>query len=138
MGSPQEIIQIWSCIVPAQLDHMAHPLPRGSKPEHSSQCPGNKVLGLGQSRPLRPPTLIKCLALFWLQNKATLCHAIVFPGRRSGFLYGFRSDSCRESLNIGPPAGRRPAGGQILRPYRLESGRNPARKTDFRLRSLIA
>ena len=31
----------------------------------------------------------------------TLCYAIVFPGRKSGFRAGFRPDSGRESCNIG-------------------------------------
>jgi hypothetical protein len=41
-------------------------------------------------------------------------------------------DSSRYNIEIGPPAGFRPAGGPLLRRFRLESGRNPARKTDFR------
>ncbi len=41
----------------------------------------------------------------------TLCYAIVLPGRKSGFRAGFRPDYIRESLKIGPPAGRRPVGG---------------------------
>ena len=40
---------------------------------------------------------------------------------------GFRLDSNRESLNIRPPAGLRPAGGPIGRLVRLESSRNRAR-----------
>ena len=36
----------------------------------------------------------------------TLCYAIVLPGRKSGFRAGFRPDSSRESIKIGPPAGR--------------------------------
>ena len=39
-----------------------------------------------------------------------LCYAIVPVGRTSGFRAGFRPDSNRESLKIGPPAGLRPAG----------------------------
>jgi len=42
--------------------------------------------------------------------KHTLCFAIVPPGRKSVFRAGFRPDSDRESLKIGTPAGRRPAG----------------------------
>ena len=34
----------------------------------------------------------------------TLCYAIVFPDRKSGFRAGFRPDSSRESFKIGPPA----------------------------------
>ncbi len=45
----------------------------------------------------------------------TLGSAIELPGRRSGFSAGFRSDSNREKLQICSPAGRRPAGGPILR-----------------------
>ncbi len=37
----------------------------------------------------------------------TLCYTIVFPGRKSSFQEGFRTDSNRESFNICPPAGRR-------------------------------
>ncbi len=33
---------------------------------------------------------------------------------------------------MGPPAGRRPAGMPMLDSSRLESGRNPTRKPDFR------
>ena len=68
----------------------------------------------------------------------TLCYAIVLPGRKSGFRAGFRPDSIRESIEISPSAGRRPAGGLILMLSRLESGRNPARKPDFRPGSTIA
>ena len=68
----------------------------------------------------------------------TLCYAIVLPGRKSGFRAGFRPDSSRGNLKIGPPAGLRPAGGPILMLSRLESGRNPARKPDFRPGSTIA
>ena len=51
---------------------------------------------------------------------------------------GFRLDSNLDSLKIGPPAGRKPAGGLILKLSRLESGRNPARKTDVRAGRTIA
>ncbi len=68
----------------------------------------------------------------------TICYAIVLPGRKTNFRASFRPDSNWESLKIGPPAGRRPAGGPILRLSRLESGRNPARKPDSRPGSTIA
>ncbi len=42
-----------------------------------------------------------------------LCYAIVLPGRKSAFRAGFWPDCSRESTEIGPPAGRRPAGGPI-------------------------
>jgi hypothetical protein len=42
------------------------------------------------------------------------------------------ADSNRENIEIGPPAVLRPAGGQILRLSRLESGRNSAQKPDVR------
>ncbi len=44
----------------------------------------------------------------------------------------------RESLKIGSPAGLRPAEGTILKLSQLESGRNPARNTDFRPGSTTA
>ncbi len=49
---------------------------------------------------------------------------IGFPGRSAGFQSG--------KPQIGPSAGRRPAGWLMLRLSRLQSGRNPAWKTDFR------
>jgi hypothetical protein len=61
----------------------------------------------------------------------TLCYAKVLPARKSGVRAGFRSNSERENLKIGPPAGRRFAGVPMLRPCRLESGRNSHRKPDF-------
>ncbi len=65
-----------------------------------------------------------------------LCNAasgpeIWFPGQISA---GFD----QESLKIGPPAGKRPAEEMILMLSRLECGRNPARKPDFRTGSSIA
>ncbi len=50
----------------------------------------------------------------------------------------FRQESNRESHKIGPPAGRRPAGGPSLRFSRHESGRNPGRELDSRPGSTIA
>jgi hypothetical protein len=44
------------------------------------------------------------------EQLATLGYAIELPGRNSGFRARFRPDSSRESLNAGPPAGRRPEG----------------------------
>ena len=38
---------------------------------------------------------------------ATLCYAIVLPGRKSAFRAGFWPECYRESTEIGPPAGRR-------------------------------
>ncbi len=52
----------------------------------------------------------------------TLCYAIVLPGRKTGFRAGFRPDSSRESLKLGPAAGLRPAGGPILRLFRNRAG----------------
>ncbi len=50
--------------------------------------------------------------------------------RISGFRARFRQDSTRENIKtVGRPI---PAGGRIFRRSRLESGRNAARKTDFR------
>ncbi len=59
-----------------------------------------------------------------LAGNLELCYAIVLPGRKSGFRDGFRPDSIRESLNIGPRAGLQADGGPILRLSRLESGRS--------------
>ncbi len=56
----------------------------------------------------------------------TLCYAIVLPGRQSAFRAGFWPDCYRESIEIGPPAGRR------------QSGQNPARKADLQPGSTIA
>ncbi len=53
-------------------------------------------------------------------------------GPEIGLPAPFQPDSNRESLNIGPPASLRPVGGPILKVSRPESGRNPARKPDFR------
>ncbi len=69
---------------------------------------------------------------------ATLCYAMVLPGRISGFRARFRQDSTRENLTISSPAGLRPAGRPILKISRIESGRNPTRKPDFRPGSTVA
>ncbi len=45
----------------------------------------------------------------------TLCYAIVPPGRESAFRAEFWPDCYRESTEVGPPAGRRPAGPEVLR-----------------------
>ncbi len=66
----------------------------------------------------------------FFDHSFTLCYATVLPGRKSGFWAGFRPDSRRESIKIGPLAGRRLAGGPILMFSRLDSGRDPARKLD--------
>jgi hypothetical protein len=42
-----------------------------------------------------------------------VCYAIVLPGHKSAFRAGFGPDCYREDTEIGPPAGRRPAGGPI-------------------------
>ncbi len=57
-----------------------------------------------------------------------LCYEIVLPGLKWGFRVRFRPDFIRESPIIGPPDGRRPAGGPIFMFSILESGRNLARK----------
>ncbi len=62
--------------------------------------------------------LVRCCAQ---RLSVIVCYAMVLPGRKSGFRAGCRSDN-RESLKIGPLAGRRPAGGPIVR---LPDG-NPA------------
>ncbi len=73
-----------------------------------------------------------------LRNSISGLEIEVFSGWTSGFRVGFRPDSSRESLNIGHPAGRRPAGEPNLMFSRLEFGRNPARKLDFRPGGTIA
>ncbi len=45
----------------------------------------------------------------------TLCYEIMLEGRKSIFRAGFRPDSDRKVLTIGPPTGRKPAEGLILR-----------------------
>ena len=69
---------------------------------------------------------------------ATLCYAIRLPGRRAGFRAGCRPDSNRASIQISSPAGLRPARGLMLKLSRLDSGRNLARKPDFRSGCTIA
>ncbi len=73
-----------------------------------SQKGGEKVHRRLLTRPLR------CLAVHWRKRNHTLCEAIVLPSRKAGFRAGFRPDSTQEHRKIGPPAGRRPAGGPIL------------------------
>ena len=48
-----------------------------------------------------------CRALLWHDGGNTLCYAIVPPGRKLGLRVGFRPDSNRVSLRIGPSAGWR-------------------------------
>ncbi len=52
---------------------------------------------------------------------SALGYTIVLPGRKSGFRAGFRPYSNMENIKIGPLAGRRLAGGPILRLSLLES-----------------
>jgi hypothetical protein len=42
-----------------------------------------------------------------------ICYAIVLPGRKWAFRAEFGPDCYRERTEIGPPAGRMPAGGPI-------------------------
>ncbi len=93
----------------------------------------NKFIGFRRFGPMgvaKPYRVLYGLVTYMAPNP-TLCYARVPPGRKSGFRARFRLDSNWESLEIGPPAGRRPAGEQILKLSRLESGRIPAQKTDF-------
>jgi hypothetical protein len=69
---------------------------------------------------------------------STICYAIMLPVRESAFRVGFWLDCCRENTEIGPLAGRRPAGEPISALFRQQSGQNPARKADFRPGSIIA
>ncbi len=67
-------------------------------------------------------------------------HGVYHPGSRgrTGFQAGVRPDSSRESLNDGPPAGFRPAGGSMWKLSRLKSGQIPARNPDLRPAGTIA
>ena len=74
---------------------------------------------------------IKCLvSSAGLLNTHILCYAILLPGRKPVFRAGFRPDSDRESLTIGPPAGRRDL--EVIpikiRPKPNPEARFPARK----------
>jgi hypothetical protein len=63
---------------------------------------------------------------------AYFIYARVFPGRKSGFRAGLWPESGRESLKIGPPAGRMPADFEVvpmrIRPKSGTDARFPARK----------
>jgi hypothetical protein len=84
----------------------------------------------------------------WTFNRFRVCWQPACPtpvkqvnwtsGPEIGLPAAFRPDSSGDSFTMGPPAGFRPAGGPILRFYRLDSGRNLARKPDFRPGSTIA
>ncbi len=55
-----------------------------------------------------PDLLFKGFYFAWRGSlRTTLRYAIMFPGRKSGSRDGFRPDSNRESVKIGPLAGRR-------------------------------
>ncbi len=89
---------------------------------------GPKPAPEAQNRPLKPgPGTGRTI------EQPTLCYAVMLPGWKSDFRGGFEPHSNQENTEIGPPARLRPAGGPMLRLSRLESGRNPARRTDFRL-----
>ena len=49
-------------------------------------------------------------AAVWKGLASTQCYAIALPGRKSAFRVRFWPDCYRESTDIGPPAGLRPAG----------------------------
>ncbi len=50
------------------------------------------------------------IVLLELKYSGALCCAIVLPGRNSDLQAGFWPDCDQENAEIGPPAGRRPAG----------------------------
>ncbi len=75
---------------------------------HPSKCPGNSLAG-----PPGPSTVL---------SLCTPCYAIVLPDQKSAFRAGIWPDCYRERTEIGPPAGRRPAG----RPISVASLRVPA------------
>ncbi len=72
------------------------------------------------------------------RHYCTLCYVIVIPARKSAFRTGFWPACYRESTEIGPPAGRRPAGGPISVLSRSQAGHNPVQKADLRPGSTIA
>ncbi len=77
-------------------------------PETNSEAISWPVPGLGQKTSIKDDGMIA----------ATLCYAIVLPGRKSAFRAGFWPDCYRENTEIGPPAGRRPAGEPFSVPSR--------------------
>ncbi len=95
-----------------------------------------KVLPLQSSEPSHDASGRECdraSASNMLQASAdvTLCYAIVFPGHKSAFRSGFWPGCYRESIEIGPPAGRRTDFGFFpvaFRPKSGPEGRFPARK----------
>jgi hypothetical protein len=66
--------------------------------------------------------------------RSTILHYVMQQCFRAGNRVS-GPDSNRENIKIGPPAG---LGGPILKLSRLVSGRNPARKPNFRAGSTIA
>ncbi len=66
--------------------------------------------------------------------KLYLCYAILLPGRKSSFRVRFRQDSNRESIKIGPPAGRRLADVEAF-PCRIRPKSYPEDR--FSARSII-
>ncbi len=120
-------------------DFEAFPIRNRATSSPEARCPARKHnIGWDPSFPsvifLSGPELnVAPLSIRPETNSSTLCYAIALPGWKSGFRAGFLQESCRESINIGPPAGLRPAGVPILRPIiiRATSGpeaRFPARK----------
>ena len=73
---------------------------------------------------LKPKREIKTYLKTFHQASSRL--VITLSGPESVFRAGLRPAANRENLKLGPPAGRKPAGGPILKLSRLESGRNPA------------
>ncbi len=121
-GAKNQVVDTWE--MPGQIwvrDHVQHAQEVG---DWCSQT---------QKRCPKPSALDSALSLIG----HTQGYARMLPDRKSSFRVRFRPGSNRESLKIGPPAGRGPAGGPILRLSRLESGRNPTRKADFRPGSTI-
>ena len=105
-GSTCFILLYWVRMAPPEV---ANDLWSGTALEHRKLLVGS--VGRGQNTKNTKKTRI-------------LCYAIGLPGRKSGFRAGFRPDSIRESLKLGPPVGLRQAGGPIFIFVRLESGRN--------------
>ncbi len=100
---------------------------------------GSGVPDVASTLTTKQQKLVRAVQTMTATHKTcTLCYAIVLPGRKSGFRAGCRPETSRENIEIGPPVGRRPAGGPISMFSQSESGRNLAPKPDFWPGNVIA